>query len=101
MTIGFNQVHKIRAHFPLATLQNKAESAVVISFGMETTYTSLLSWDIEPTAVEFVPSAVEAFNDYHSDAEENMAKARGRIIMDDGRQFLAWNKEMFDLVTVD
>ncbi len=101
MTMGFNQAHKIMAHFPLATLQNKPESAVVIAFGMGTTYRSLLSWDIKATAVELVPSVIETFGDYHKDAKEILKNPRGRIVIDDGRRFLNRNKEKFDLITVD
>lgn len=53
------------AHFSLAIFENKTESAVVIAFGMGTTYRSLLSWDINATVVELVPSAVKAFEDYY------------------------------------
>jgi spermidine synthase len=101
MTMGFNQAHKIMAHFPLATLQHKPESAVVIAFGMGTTYRSLLSWDINATAVELVPSVIESFGDYHKDAKEILKNPYGRIVIDDGRRFLNRTKETFDLITVD
>ncbi len=101
MTMGVNQAQKIMAHFPLATLQHKPESAVVIAFGMGTTYRSLLSWDIEATAVELVPSVVDAFSDYYSDSEEYLNNPKGRIIVDDGRRFLTRTKEKFDVITID
>ncbi len=101
MTMGFNQAHKIMAHFPLATLEHKPESAVVIAFGMGTTYRSLLSWDIKATAVELVPSVIESFGDYHKDATEILNNPKGRIIIDDGRRFLNRTNEIFDLITVD
>jgi spermidine synthase len=101
MTMGFNQAHKIMAHFPLATLQHKPESAVVIAFGMGTTYRSLLSWDINATAVELVPSVIESFGDYHTDSKEVLNNPKGRIVIDDGRRFLNRTKEAFDLITVD
>ena len=101
MTMGFNQAHKIMAHFPLATLQHKPESAVVIAFGMGTTYRSLLSWDIKATAVELVPSVIKSFGDYHKDAKDILQNPKGKIVIDDGRRFLNRTKEDFDLITVD
>ena len=49
-------ITKMMAHLPLAFLDHTPRSALVVCFGMGTTYRSLLSWDIQTTAVELVPS---------------------------------------------
>jgi spermidine synthase len=69
---------KFMIHLPLLLHTGKPESALIICFGMGTTFRSGVSWDIETTAVELVPSVKEAFGFYHSDAREvlNNPKAR-------------------------
>lgn len=94
-------VTKMMAHLPLASLDHEPKRALVIAFGMGTTYRSLLSWDIDVTAVELVPSVVEAFQYYFPDASSVLADPHGRIVVDDGRRFLARSRERFDLITVD
>ncbi|KMP12690.1 hypothetical protein UR09_00405 [Candidatus Nitromaritima sp. SCGC AAA799-A02] len=99
----FTPITKVMAHFPLATLKHKPESALVIAFGMGTTYRSMLSWNIETTAVELVPSVVEAFSYYFGDAEARriFSHPMGRIVIDDGKRYLARTDKMFDLITID
>jgi len=95
------QTTKAMAHFPMVTFEKKPESALVIAFGMGTTFRSLLSWDIEVTAIELVPSVIEAFFDFFEDAKSVMANPKGKIIIDDGRRFLSRTSKKYDLITVD
>jgi predicted membrane-bound spermidine synthase len=92
---------KLMAHLPLAQLPHQPKSALVICFGMGTTYRSLLSWGIETTAVELVPSVRDAFGFYFADAEEVRHNPLGRIIIDDGRRFLRRTDDRFDVITLD
>ena len=92
---------KIMAHLPLATTRHEPQHALVIAFGMGTTFRSMLSWDIDATAVELVPSVVDAFEYYHSDADEVRENPKARIRIDDGRRFLARTDERFDVITLD
>jgi spermidine synthase len=96
-----NPVTKVMAHLPLLYCSGKPESALVICFGMGTTYRSLLSWDIETTAVELVPSVKKAFPYYFDDAEEILQNPMGRIVIDDGRRFLKRTQEKYDVITID
>jgi spermidine synthase len=89
------------AHWPLAHLKEKPESALVIAFGMGTTYRSLMSWPIQVTGVELVPSVVDAFGYYYADAEEITKDPRGKIVIDDGRRYLKRTSEKFDVITID
>jgi spermidine synthase len=94
-------VTKYMAHLPVAFHRGKPASALVICFGMGTTYRSLLSWNLDTTAVELVPSVWDAFPFYHADAATVMRNPRGRIVIDDGRRFLDRTRETYDVVVVD
>ena len=94
-------ITKNMAHLPIFFLDRKPESALVICFGMGTTFRSLMSWDINVTAVELVPSVKDAFGYYFNDAGIILKNPKGRIIIDDGRRFLNRTKETYDVITVD
>jgi predicted membrane-bound spermidine synthase len=91
---------KFMAHLPMAAHPH-AEKALVICFGMGTTFRALRTWDVDVTAVELVPSVRDAFSYYHEDAAQVLASPRGRIVIDDGRRFLQRTGDMFDIVTLD
>jgi hypothetical protein len=86
---------------PLALQTQRPVSALIICFGMGTSYRSALSWDIETTAVELVPSVRDAFGFYHTDATACLANPKGKIVIDDGRRFLIRTHEKFDVIIVD
>ncbi len=94
-------ITKFMAHLPLAIHEGKPASALVICFGMGTTYRSLLSWDVNTTAVELVPSVRDAFPYYHADAGAVMRNPRGHVVIDDGRRFLNRTRETYDVIVVD
>ena len=94
-------VTKCMVHLPLAFHKGRPESALLICFGMGTTYRSALSWNIETTAVELVPGVKEAFGFYHADAPQVLKNPRGQIIIDDGRRFLMRTKQKFDVIVID
>jgi spermidine synthase/MFS family permease len=94
-------ITKFMVHLPLALHRGKPESALVICFGMGTTYRSALSWDIDTTAVELVPSVTKAFGFYHADAARFVNDPNGHIIIDDGRRYLRRTSKKFDVIAVD
>ena len=94
-------VTKFMVHLPLAFHEGRPESALIICFGMGTSYRSALSWDIPTTTVELVPSVVKAFGFYHADTAEVLRNPKGRIITDDGRRWLNRTREQYDVVVVD
>lgn len=94
-------ITKYMAHLPLAFHRGTPESALVICFGMGTSYRSLLSWNVDTTAVELVPSVWHAFPFYHNDAGAVMRNPRGKIVIDDGRRYLDRSRETFDVIIVD
>lgn len=98
---GLTPITKFMAHLPLAFHRGEPRSALVICFGMGTTYRSLLSWNIPTTAVELVPSVREAFPYYHADAAAVLRDPKGVIVIDDGRRFLNRTVEKYDVIVVD
>ena len=94
-------ITKFMAHLPLAFLPRPPQNALVICFGMGTTFRSLVSWGIPATAVELVPSVPRFFSFFHEDAEKVLAAPNARVVIDDGRRFLARSTETFDVITMD
>lgn len=94
-------VTKFMSHLPLAYHQGPPASALVICFGMGTTYRSALSWGIDTTAVELVPGVTQAFGFYHADAARFVNDPNGHIIIDDGRRYLKRTEKKFDVIIVD
>lgn len=94
-------ITKFMVHLPLAFHRGKPESALVICFGMGTTYRSALSWDIDTTTVELVPSVTKAFGFYHADAARFINGPNRHVIIDDGRRYLKRTSKNFDVIVVD
>jgi predicted membrane-bound spermidine synthase len=94
-------ITKFMVHLPLTFHAGKPESALIICFGMGTTYRSALSWDIDTTAVELVPSVKDSFGFFHTNAAQILAHPKGRIIVDDGRRFLKRTHDTYDVIVVD
>jgi len=94
-------VTKMMAHFPLASLDRQPKDALMICFGMGTTFRSLLSWDISTTAVELVPSVPRVFGYFHSDGPELLRSPLANVVIDDGRRYLERTSQQYDLVTLD
>jgi spermidine synthase len=92
---------KLMAHLPLAFLQHPPQKALVICFGMGTTYRSLLSWNISTTAVELVPSVPRMFSYYYSDGAQVMSSPLSHVVIDDGRRYLERTSELYDVITLD
>jgi predicted membrane-bound spermidine synthase len=100
MTI-LTPITKFMVHLPMVFHQGRPESALVICFGMGTSYRSALSWDIDTTTVELVPSVTKAFGFYHADAAHFINDPNGHIVIDDGRRFLKRTSKKFDVIVVD
>jgi spermidine synthase len=94
-------VTKMMAHLPLAFLDRQPENALVICFGMGTTFRSLHTWEIPVTAVELVPSVPRLFEYYHSDAPAVLSSPLSHVVIDDGRRYLERTTQQYDVITVD
>jgi spermidine synthase len=93
-------ITKMMIHLPLAFMRRPPANALVICFGMGTTYRSALSWHIPTTAAELVPSVPPLFSYFHSDAP-SLDVSRSRIVIDDGRSFLERSPEQYDVIVID
>ena len=96
-----NPITKMMAHLTLASLDHTPHSALIICFGMGTTFRSALTWNISTSAVELVPSVPKLFSYYHSDAEEVEKSPLAHIVIDDGRRFLERSPAKYDAIIVD
>lgn len=94
-------VTKMMAHFPLASLDHQPRNALVICFGMGTTFRSALSWGIPVTVVDLVPSVPKAFDYYHADAAEVLASPLAHVVIDDGRRYLERTPDRYDVIIID
>jgi spermidine synthase len=94
-------VTKMMAHLPLAFLAHPPQNALVVCFGMGTSFRSLLSWNIPATAVELVPSVPRLFWYFHADAPRLLHSPRARVVIDDGRRYLERTSEQYDVITID
>jgi spermidine synthase len=92
---------KFMAHLPLMLHTGKPQSALIICFGMGTSFRSALSWGIDTTAVELVPGVRDSFGFFHADADRIRHNPQARIIIDDGRRYLKRTREQYDIIVVD
>jgi spermidine synthase len=97
---GLTPITKVMAHLPLA-LNGHAESGLVICFGMGTTPRAMLSWGIETTAVDLVPSVPALFGFFFDDAPSVIADPHMHIVIDDGRRFLLRTSRSYDVISID
>ncbi len=89
------------AHIPVL-LHGSPEKMLVIAFGMGGTYRSaLLHENLSVDAVDLVPSVPKMFRLFHDDAEQVLANPRGKIIIDDGRNYVRTSKESYDIIVID
>jgi predicted membrane-bound spermidine synthase len=94
-------ITKVMASMPLAFLDQPPQNALVICFGMGTTHRSMLSWGIDSTAVDLVPSVPALFSYYHADAAQLLSSPRSHVVVDDGRRFLERTTAQYDVIVID
>jgi hypothetical protein len=98
---SLDPITKMMAHLSLASLDHTPSSALVICFGMGTTYRSLLSWNIPTTAVELVPSVPKVFWYYHADGPQLLGSPLSHVVIDDGRRYLERTADQYDVIDLD
>jgi hypothetical protein len=89
------------AHLPLALLPHRAANALIICFGMGTSHRSALSWHIQSTAVELVPSVPALFSFFHPDGTVGLDSPLSHVVIDDGRSYLERTQEKYDVIVID
>ena len=94
-------ITKMMVHLPNALLPHPPRKGLVICFGMGTSHLSMLSWGIQSTAVELVPSVPDLVSFFHPNAAELMKSPHSRVVIDDGRSYLERSSDDYDVVTID
>lgn len=94
-------ITKMMVHLPLALRPAPPKDALVICFGMGTSFRSALSWGIPTTAVELVPSVPDLFGYYHANGPALLRSPLATVVIDDGRRFLDRTTAQYDLITID
>ncbi|MGH7328186.1 MAG: hypothetical protein ACREJX_07530, partial [Polyangiaceae bacterium] len=94
-------ITKMMAHITLSSLDHEPKNVLIICFGMGTTFRSSLSWGVDTTAVELVPSVPKFFWYFHSDADRVLASPHAHIVIDDGRRYLERSTEKYDAILID
>ena len=94
-------ITKMMAHFPMASLVPQPQKVLVICFGMGTSYRSALSWGVDVTAVDLVPSVPQLIGFFHADGPDLLRLPRGHVVIDDGRRFLERTPDRFDVILID
>ena len=79
----------------------EAEDALIVAFGMGSSYRSSVIAGVRTDAVELVPSVVEMFEHYYPDAETYRDHPNGRIIVADGRNHLELSGRTYDIIVTD
>jgi spermidine synthase len=100
MTI-LTPITKMMAHLPLASLNAPPKRALVLCFGMGTSFRAALSWGIPVTVVELVPSVPKAFGFFHADGEKLLRSPRATVVIDDDRRYLERTRETYDVIVID
>ncbi len=94
-------IAKMMAHLPVVFLDRPPQNALVICFGMGTTFRSLRSWGIPVTAVELVPSVPRLFPYFHDDGAAILSSPLSHVVVDDGRRYLERTTQQYDVITID
>ncbi len=91
---------KVMAHLPLL-LHPHPQSALVVCFGMGTTFRSAAAHDLPVTVVELQPSIPELFEFFHPDAPAILSNPKNQIKIGDGRNFLLLSNARYSVITID
>ncbi|HWE84052.1 MAG TPA: fused MFS/spermidine synthase [Terracidiphilus sp.] len=94
-------ITKMMSHMPLASLDHRPTRVLIICFGMGTTFRSALSWGVDVTAVELVPSVPRLFPYFFGDAPQVLASPMAHIVADDGRRYLERSSQKYDAIIID
>jgi spermidine synthase len=91
---------KMMAHLPMLVHPDPRDT-LVICFGMGTTYRSAISYGGTVTVVELVKEVLDAFDHFYRDASRVRAYANGRMVVNDGRNYLKLTRQQYDVITID
>lgn len=82
-------------------LRPRSRTALVVAFGMGSTYRAALIAGLQADAVELVPSVPKMFHWFYPDADRFLANPNGRVIISDGRNHVELTDKTYDIITTD
>lgn len=91
---------KLMGHLP-ALLHPQPRKALVVCFGIGTTFRSLAAHGLDVQGVELVPEEIETFPLFYKDARRVLDAPHHRIEINDGRNHLLLSRKTYDIITVD
>lgn len=91
---------KLMAHIPLL-LHPNPQNILIIAFGMGTTYRSSLNHNLKVDVVELVPSVPSLMTFFYRNANQLLSHPQGKIIINDGRNYVFLTPQKYDVVTID
>ena len=78
-----------------------SKRALIVAFGMGSSFRTALTAGLKTDAVELVPSVPKMFGYYYQDADQVLANPNGRVIVADGRNHLELTQDRFDIIVTD
>lgn len=91
---------KLLAYLPKA-LRPTAKSALVICFGMGSTFRSSLILGMRTDAVELDPTVPSVMHWFYPDANTYLHSPLAHVIIGDGRNYVRLSNKRYDLITID
>jgi spermidine synthase len=88
------------AHVPMLA-HPSPDDTLVICFGMGTTYRSAIAHGGRVTVVELVQEVFDAFDWFYPDSQRVRHYPKGRMVTNDGRNFLKITRDRYDVITLD
>ncbi len=82
-------------------LRPESTSALTVAFGMGSAFRSGVIAGLRTDAVELVPSVPMMFGYYYPDAAQILASPNGRVVVTDGRNYLALTERRYDIIVTD
>jgi len=82
-------------------LRPASKTALVVAFGMGSSYRSALRAGLDVEGVELVPSVPRMFGYYYPDAEAVLTDPNGRLLIADGRNHVELTSTRFDIIVTD
>jgi spermidine synthase len=82
-------------------LRPNSNTALIVAFGMGSSYRTAVRAGLEVEGVELVPSVPEMFGYFYDDAAAVLADPRGRLLIADGRNHVELTPKRYDIIVTD